>query len=136
MKLQDFGSIRLWSLDFQAISKPTDELNDLDLISIEPSNLGNQTTKPLEKPEQPRETLTDLVQTLNKKSNWEMLDCDWEMFECDKCEKKYNHRSGLYNHIKAVHEGVKFPCNNCDYTSRQKNKVKIHRPFVCSRCLV
>ena len=117
--------------DFQTTSNsnqrtPTDELNDLDIISKELLDLGNQATKPKKQPEQPRETLTDTVQILEKKLNWEMLDCDWEMFECDKCDKKYNHRSGLYNHTKAVHEGVKFQCNHCKYTSHQKYKVKIH----------
>ena len=70
--------------------------------------------------------MSDTVKNLKTKSNGEMLDNDWELFECDKCNKKYNHRSGLYNHTKAVHEGVKFQCNHCNYTSHQKYKVKIH----------
>ena len=106
--------------------KPTDKLNDLDLIPKELSDIGNQTTKPENEPEQSGETLRDTVKNLKTKSNGEMLDNDWEMFECDKCNKKYNHRSGLFNHTKAVHEGVKFQCNHCNYTSHQKYKVKMH----------
>ena len=105
---------------------PDSELNYPDFLSKEPSDLGDQTREPENKPKQSGETLRGTVQNLKAKSNGEMLDDDWEMFECDKCDKKYNHRSGLYNHTKAVHEGIKFQCNHCNYTSNQKYKVKIH----------
>ena len=29
-------------------------------------------------------------------------------------------------HIKSIHEGVKFPCGQCDYKARRKEGLVIH----------
>ena len=47
----------------------------------------------------------------------------------------------LLNHIKSVHQGVKFSCNQCNYKARQKGHLLRHRKsmhegvkFSCDQC--
>ena len=33
--------------------------------------------------------------------------------ECDKCNKVFETKSGLREHIESVHKGLRFPCEIC-----------------------
>ena len=41
-------------------------------------------------------------------------------FPCDHCDYKATQKVNLLRHLKSVHEGVKFPCDHCDYKATQK----------------
>merc|ERR1739838_501860 len=36
-------------------------------------------------------------------------------YSCDECEKSFSDRSSMAKHKKSKHEGVKYPCTECDY---------------------
>ena len=47
-------------------------------------------------------------------------------YQCGKCEKKFISYSGLYLHIKNVHEGLRFSCNKCNKTFTYNSHLKRH----------
>ena len=47
-------------------------------------------------------------------------------FPCSSCEKSFFHLSVLQRHNKIIHEGIRFPCNMCDYKATQRNSLKRH----------
>jgi len=63
-------------------------------------------------------------------------------FNCQKCNRVFKSRTGIYNHIKGVHnKRYSFQCNICDKTFLFKphyighmNKHKQEKPFVCEKC--
>ena len=46
---------------------------------------------------------------------------------CKKCNQMFSSRGSLTNHTKAIHEGVRFPCDQCDFKGTQNNSLKKHR---------
>jgi len=51
-------------------------------------------------------------------------------FICDRCSKKFAHRCDLIRHIREVHdkihEGVFYPCEECEYKATKKWHLKVH----------
>ena len=45
---------------------------------------------------------------------------------CEECDKRFAGLSGLFNHKKAVHEGVTYDCSECDYKATNKGNLKRH----------
>ena len=39
-------------------------------------------------------------------------------------------KSSIYTHIRAAHEGVKYPCEECEYQATQKGDLDRHRKSV------
>lgn len=48
--------------------------------------------------------------------------------ECNKCDykDKATWKSNLSTHMKSRHEGVKFPCYQCDYSATSKDNLLAH----------
>ena len=46
---------------------------------------------------------------------------------CHICDKQYTDRFCLNRHIQSIHEGIKFPCNDCGYTTTRKDRLNIHK---------
>ena len=42
------------------------------------------------------------------------------------CDKKYKSHAGLRNHVEAVHEGIIYKCNICQYIAKHKSHLTIH----------
>ena len=40
--------------------------------------------------------------------------CNDERFQCQDCERNFSGPSGLWQHKKSKHKGVKYACNQCD----------------------
>ena len=61
---------------------------------------------------------------------------------CLECDKSFSDHSGLFRHKQAVHEGVTYDCNQCDYKATLKANLKAHieskhegiRKFACNFC--
>ncbi|CAH0549214.1 unnamed protein product [Brassicogethes aeneus] len=52
-----------------------------------------------------------------------------KLFECDLCDKKYQRRNNLNDHVKYVHGKHalnKLKCDHCDYVTVRKNSFKMH----------
>ena len=46
---------------------------------------------------------------------------------CDKYDKQFSSNPNLWHHKKSVHEGVRFPCENCDYKATEKRNLQRHK---------
>ena len=51
-------------------------------------------------------------------------------FPCTQCDKRFNHKGNLEEHKRAVHEGVKFPCTQCDKRFTKKGYLEEHKRAV------
>jgi len=47
-------------------------------------------------------------------------------YPCEQCDYKATQKSHLLTHIKSIHEGVKFPCKQCDYKATEKGNLLRH----------
>ena len=61
--------------------------------------------------------------------------------QCPLCNAVFSHRKHMLRHVRNKHEGVKYPCSQCDYKATQQNNLKIHIKAVhegmiypCSQC--
>ena len=46
--------------------------------------------------------------------------------ECPKCGKVFSRKDHLVQHHRSIHEGIKYPCNQCDYQATEKAKLRQH----------
>lgn len=46
---------------------------------------------------------------------------------CEKCNQTFSSRGSLTNHTRAIHEGVRFPCDQCDFKGTQNITLKKHK---------
>ena len=47
-------------------------------------------------------------------------------YPCDQCDYKATQKGDLLTHLKSIHEGVKYPCDQCDYKATQKCHLLTH----------
>ena len=47
-------------------------------------------------------------------------------FGCNQCESTFDRHSDRMAHIKAIHEGLKYDCNQCDYRANQQSNLTTH----------
>ena len=50
----------------------------------------------------------------------ELLSEKGRKYNCKECGKQMANMGSLYTHIRAVHEGVKYPCQECLYQANSK----------------
>ena len=46
--------------------------------------------------------------------------------QCPQCDKLFYNCSNVHAHIRSVHEGVKYACNQCDYQASYQNYLTTH----------
>ena len=99
---------------------PSDTVSEI--VKEETYTLDFKVEQP--KPKRKRE----LVNSVNKK------------FECDQCQKTYSSSQALVFHKRSVHEGVKYPCDQCDYQGT-KGTLTVHIKskhkgitYACKQC--
>ena len=51
---------------------------------------------------------------------------DAKSTECPECGATYFDRSTMMKHYRSKHEGVKYPCNHCDYQATQQSSRQTH----------
>ena len=61
--------------------------------------------------------------------------------QCPKCNAVFAYRHDMLRHVRNKHEGVKYPCSQCDYKATKQYHLKIHIKSVhegvkypCSLC--
>ena len=47
-------------------------------------------------------------------------------YPCNKCEYSATKRNHLTEHIKNKHEGVRYPCDKCEYAATRATNLRIH----------
>jgi stress-induced morphogen len=63
-------------------------------------------------------------------------------FQCDLCPKSYSSKQRIKVHLDATHTEQSFKCNKCDFTTKRKPNLNIHKrrrhssakPFSCQIC--
>ena len=48
-------------------------------------------------------------------------------YPCNQCDYQATQQRLLQTHIQSVHEGIKYPCNQCDHQATQKSDLKRHK---------
>ena len=43
------------------------------------------------------------------------------------CGSVFSQQGGLNQHVKSIHEGTKYDCDQCDYKGTQPSSIKIHK---------
>ena len=51
---------------------------------------------------------------------------DRSLLSCNDCEKQFSRQSGLFQHKKSIHKGLKYPCKQCNFTASQKVNLQRH----------
>ena len=61
--------------------------------------------------------------------------------QCQLCSAVFAHRTNMLNHVRNKHEGVRYPCSQCDYKATKQFNLKIHTESVhegvkypCNQC--
>ena len=47
-------------------------------------------------------------------------------FSCTECGKTCSEKSNLTKHVQSMHEGIVYPCTNCDHKAKQTGHLKSH----------
>ena len=47
-------------------------------------------------------------------------------YPCNQCDYQATQQSNLQTHIQCIHEGVKYPCNQCDYQATTQSNLQRH----------
>ena len=48
-------------------------------------------------------------------------------FPCNECDYKATKKVNLISHIKSVHQGIKYPCDECDYKATKTENLMSHK---------
>ena len=48
-------------------------------------------------------------------------------YPCTECNSQYSEKTDLKAHILAVHKGITYSCDNCDHQASSKKNLRIHR---------
>ena len=48
------------------------------------------------------------------------------LFRCEHCDYKATTKSSLQQHMKSIHDGVKYSCKYCDYKATPKSNLQQH----------
>ena len=48
-------------------------------------------------------------------------------YPCNKCEYQATTKGALQRHQKSEHEGVKYSCNQCEYQAKEQDSLKRHQ---------
>merc|ERR1719228_2511221 len=62
------------------------------------------------------------------KSNAENTKEEKATYNCDQCDHVATKKLSLKLHVQAKHEGLRFPCDHCDYKATQK------ATYNCDQC--
>ena len=61
--------------------------------------------------------------------------------QCPDCGKEFSYNSDLLKHHRAEHQGIRYPCSQCDYIAKFQRNLKRHIEsehqgirFPCSQC--
>ena len=51
---------------------------------------------------------------------------DIDSLKCNQCSKKFSHKHNVQWHMKSVHQGLLYSCEQCEYKTKQLVNLKIH----------
>ena len=104
-RMNEFLSVSK-NLEIQELSK-TDPYNQNQDVATEADNVDHKNT--IEE-----ELLESGIESDKKEVISREIKCAGSKFQCPQCEKLFSHDRNVHAHIRSVHEGVKYACNQCD----------------------
>ena len=51
---------------------------------------------------------------------------DGVKYPCTQCEYQASEKPNLYRHMNSIHHGINYPCSICDYKASFKDNLKNH----------
>jgi len=84
----------------------------------------------------------DFAQTLDLKRHTNTVHFAIKNFKCSRCNKAFGLKSHLINHTRNIHEGIKYPCDECEFKASTSGNLcshikTVHRKvysFPCEYC--
>ena len=111
------------NLEIRELSKDV----EIDKPQINPSNQNQEYGTEPDNVEHKKITKVEQEYTLesNEEESRELIKLG-SMFQCSQCDKLFPHNKGVHRHIRSVHGGVKYACNQCDYQATRPDHLKSH----------
>ena len=73
--------------------------------------------------DEPKQTLENKIRQRQPRNQ---ISSDAKSTECPKCGTVFTRKDNMLTHYRSIHEGIKYPCNQCDYQATQKDSLKGH----------
>ena len=54
------------------------------------------------------------------------ISSDTKTFLCPECQGVFRNRNHMMKHYRSEHEGIRYPCNFCDYRAKRLGHLKDH----------
>merc|ERR1719342_1732498 len=117
------------SLQVKEISK------DIDIRETDDAVVDTQTQEYAQDNELPtNETKQEHNRVYIPKKDRQLKKCNENRYSCDRCNYKTSHLHHLQNHIKSIHEGVKFPCDQCNSKFTDPSSLRKDIKYPCDQC--
>ena len=79
--------------------------------------------KETEEDDEPKQTSENKIRQRQPRNQ---ISSDAKSTECPECGKVFSHKRDMVRHYRSVHEGIKYPCNQCDYQATQQSHLQTH----------
>ena len=100
-------------------------LNDANVSFEDVSDVQSNETV-TNKLTQNNETVRDILKENEKKGITDNLQQENIGIGCNKCDVVFRSKTSLSQHIRLVHKGVKYECNQCDYRATMQGILTRH----------
>ena len=108
-------------LEVKEISKGVEMQNEGEDITEE--NVLDDEEKENYEDDEPKQTSENKIRQRQPRNQ---ISSDTKSTECPECGKEFAHRYVMLKHYRSVHEGIKYPCNQCDYQATQQSSLQTH----------
>ena len=108
-------------LEVKEISKGVEIPNKLEYVTEE--TVMDDEKKETDEDVKPKQRLENKIKQRQPRNQ---ISTDAKSTECPECGAKYFDRSTMMKHYRSRHEGIKYPCNQCDYQATQPGNLQIH----------
>ena len=90
-------------------------------------NFNNETSNRIKKENKEiTKSLTQIYDEVTPKHLYKKYNITWNSTQCPECQMKFTRSSSLMEHIRIQHEGIRYPCNQCDYKATKLYSLKFH----------
>ena len=102
-------------LEVKEISKGVDMQNEEEAVIME--DIEEETGEVYE-------SETSSADQTKLRKPWSQISNDSKSIECPECGAVFTQKGSMVKHYRSKHEGIKYPCNQCDYKAKQKGNLK------------
>ena len=73
--------------------------------------------------DEPKQTPENNIRQRQPRSQ---ISSDAKSTECPECGKEFTKKTSMVTHYRSIHEGIKYPCNQCDYQATTQSNLQKH----------